>query len=91
MIAAFLFGSVYSVGAVGIPLLTRYYFKAENYSYAYSKIGFLTNVGSSLSLALIGYLYDFTGTYQYVFLLAIVFHIVDICLIAGITLRNNKM
>ena len=91
MIAAFLFGSVYSVGAVGIPLLTRYYFKAENYSYAYSKIGFLTNVGSSLSLTLIGYLYDFTGTYQYVFLLAIIFHMIDICLIIGITLRNNKM
>ena len=42
LIGSFLFGSVYSVGTVGISLLTRYYFGNENYTHAYSIIAFLT-------------------------------------------------
>ena len=80
-IGAFVFGSVYAVGAVGLPLLTRYFFGQENYSIAYAKIGFLTSVGSSSSLTLIGYLYDFTGTYLYMFVIAMAFHIIDLCLL----------
>ena len=58
-IGSFMFGSIYSVGAVGIPMLTHYFFGNENYARTYSFIGFLTNVGSASSLTLIGYLYDF--------------------------------
>ena len=76
-LCAFLFGSIYAVGAVGIPLLTKHFFGAEHYSKTYSVIGFLTNIGSSLSLILIGYLYDFTKTYQYMFMIAIGIHLVN--------------
>lgn len=48
-IGSFMFGSIYSVGAVGIPMLTRYFFGNENYARTYSFIGFLTNVGSASS------------------------------------------
>lgn len=88
-IGALIFGSIYSVGAVGIPLLTRYFFGVENYSVAYSKIGFLTNVGSSLSLTLIGYLYDFTLTYKYVMLIAIGFHVFNLFLL-GLIIYKQK-
>ena len=80
-VGSFVFGSVYAVGAVGLPLLTRYFFGQGNYSQAYAKIGFLTSVGSSLSLTLIGYLYDFTGTYLYMLIFAMAFHIIDLCLL----------
>ena len=83
-VGSFVFGSVYAVGAVGLPLLTRYFFVQENYSQAYAKIGFLTSVGSSLSLTLIGYLYDFTGTYLYMLIFAMAFHIIDLILIVVI-------
>ena len=77
-IGSLMFGSIYSVGAVGIPMLTRYFFGNENYARTYSVIGFLTNVGSASSLTLIGYLYDFTPSYQIVFIIALCFHLINL-------------
>ena len=42
-IGSLMFGSIYSVGAVGIPMLTRYFFGNENYARTYSVIGFLNS------------------------------------------------
>lgn len=78
LFSSFTFGSIYAVGAVGIPLLTRYFFGQENFGSVYSVIAFLTNVGSSLSLTLIGYFYDFMGTYMTVLWIAIGFHLFDL-------------
>lgn len=88
-IGSFMFGSIYSVGAVGIPMLTRYFFGNENYARTYSFIGFLTNVGSASSLTLIGYLYDFTQSYQMVFIIALCFHLINLILLVVICLRYN--
>lgn len=89
-IGSLMFGSIYSVGAVGIPMLTRYFFGNENYAKNYSIIGFLTNVGSASSLTLIGYLYDFTKNYQIVFIIALCFHIINLILLFIICIRYNK-
>lgn len=88
-IGSFMFGSIYSVGAVGIPMLTRYFFGNENYARTYSFIGFLTNVGSASSLTLMGYLYDFTQSYQMVFIIALCFHLINLILLVVICLRYN--
>ena len=87
-ISSFMFGSIYSVGAVGIPTLTRYFFGNENYAKTYSVIGFLTNVGSASSLTLIGYLYDFTHSYQIVFIIALCFHLINFILLGTICLKR---
>ena len=87
-IGSFMFGSIYSVGAVGIPMLTRYFFGNENYAKTYSVIGFLTNVGSASSLTLIGYLYDFTNSYQIVFIIALFFHLINLILLGTICLKR---
>lgn len=71
LIGSFLFGSVYSVGAVGFALLTKHFFGVENYSTVYPIISFATSFGSAFALALVGYIYDFTGSYVYAFLIAI--------------------
>lgn len=71
LIGSFLFGSVYSVGAVGFALLTKHFFGVENYSTVYPIISFATSFGSAFALALVGYIYDFTGSYIYAFLVAI--------------------
>ena len=81
--------NIYSVGAVGIPMLTHYFFGNENYARTYSFIGFLTNVGSASSLTLIGYLYDFTQSYQMVFIIALCFHLINLILLVVICLRYN--
>ena len=88
-IGSFMFGSIYSVGAVGIPMLTRYFFGNTNYAKNYSIIGFLTNVGSASSLTLIGYLFDFTKSYQIVFIIALCFHLINLILLVVICLRYN--
>ena len=64
-IGSFVFGSIYSVGAVGIPMLTHYFFGNENYARTYSFVGFLTNVGSASSLTLID-IYMILQSYQMV-------------------------
>ena len=87
-IGSFMFGSIYSVGAVGIPMLTRYFFGNKNYAKTYSVIGFLTNVGSASSLTLIGYLYDFTNSYQIVFIIALCFHLINLILLGTICLKR---
>lgn len=87
--ASILFGTIYSVGAVGIPLLTRSFFGSENYQKAYAIIGFLTNAGSASSLTLIGYVADFTGSYIPVLFIAIGFHLCNICLLC-ITNHSTK-
>lgn len=89
--AALVYGSVYSVGAVGIPLLTKYFFGQENYTKTYSVIGFLTSVGSASSLPLIGYVYDFTGAYSFVFICAIGIHIFNMCLLFILIKKKQKM
>ena len=60
---AFFYGSVYAVGAVGIPVLTRKLFGTHNYSSAYSVITIFTSVGSASALTIIGLIYDLTGGY----------------------------
>ena len=66
-------------------------FGPENYSKAYSVIGLLTTTGSAISLPLIGYLYDFTGSYLPMFWIALGFHTVNLVLlwvIAKLTKRE---
>ena len=87
-IGSFMFGSIYSAGAVGIPMLTHYFFGNENYAKTYSVIGFLTNVGNASSLTLIGYLYDFTNSYQIVFIIALCFHLINLILLGTICLTR---
>lgn len=72
IIGAVLFGSCYSLGAVAIPLLTRYFFGNDNYSKVFPKISFASNVGAALSLSLVGYIYDFFKSYNYAFIIALV-------------------
>ncbi len=88
--SSFIFGSIYSVGAVGIPLLTKYFFGPENYAQAYTKIGFITNIGSASSLTLIGYMYDFTHGYTLVLWIAIGMHICNLLMLWIIAHRYRK-
>ena len=61
---AFIYGAIYAIGAVGVPLITRYIFGTENYSSVYSYIFIFTSIGSASSLTIVGLLYDYFKTYQ---------------------------
>lgn len=81
IVGAFLFGSCYSLGAVVVPLLTKYFFKTENYAKAFPTISFASNVGAAISLSMVGYIYDFFGSYIYAFIIALVMIFVSILLL----------
>ncbi|MCR5468810.1 MAG: MFS transporter [Lachnospiraceae bacterium] len=90
LFAAFLYGSVYAIGAVGISLLVKLFFGVENYAAAFSKISFIMSTGGACSLPLIGYLFDFTGAYTPAFYIGIAFHAINATLISIILLRRKQ-
>ncbi len=77
----FMYGAVYAVGAVGIPLLTRYVFGSEKYASVYSYIFMFTSIGSASSLTIIGLLYDYFKTYQIGIIGGIIFGSVNLILL----------
>lgn len=96
LIGSFLFGSVYSVGAVGFALLTKHFFGVENYSTVYPIISFATNLGGAFALSLVGYIYDFTGSYVYAFIIALGINFINIVLMYVVVkqkllLKNSKV
>lgn len=78
---AFVFGSVFSVPAVALPLLTTEFFGRALYVRIYPILSFVSGVGGALSMAVVGYVYDFTGTYALAFFTALIFHCVNLCLL----------
>ena len=87
---SFLFGSVYGLGAVGVALITRYFFGVENYSKTYPIISFATGIGGAFSLSLIGYIYDFMGSYSYAFIIALIFQVINLIILFIINVSKNK-
>lgn len=72
LVAAFLFGSCYGLGAVSIPLVTRTVFGNRQYIRIFPLVSFISNVGAAVAFSTIGYSYDFTGSYIPAFLLTII-------------------
>ena len=81
IVGAALFGSIFSIGAVGIALLTKEFFGTKRYSKVYPMVSFMTSISSAASLTLVGYIYDFTNSYRYAFLMAITFVIFGLILL----------
>lgn len=72
ILGSFLFGASYAIGAVGTALLTKHFFGVELYSKVYPSVSFSINMGSAFAFSLVGYIYDFFGTYTYAFILALI-------------------
>ena len=87
---AFLYGTVYAVGAVGIPLLTRRLFGTENYATAYSVITVFTSIGSASALTIIGLVYDFTGGYTGALIGGITIDIINLMILFILTRMYKK-
>ena len=61
--SGFLYGTSFSIGSLGISLLTRYIFGDAQYAEAYSTISLVTSVASALGVTTAGLAYDLTGSY----------------------------
>ena len=61
--AAFFFGWVYASAGVGMSLLTRSYVGNKRYADVYRIVNLAGSTGAALILSVIGYIYDFAGSY----------------------------
>ncbi len=61
--AAFFVGCSYSIGGIGLSQVTRTIFGAVEFNKVYAYVMSASLIGSSISSAVIGYAYDYFGTY----------------------------
>lgn len=81
VVGALLYGSVFAVAAVGVALLTKRFFGDANYARAYPVLGFVGSIGCAVAIPAIGYVFDFTGAYDYAIVACLVIHAFDFVLI----------
>ncbi|MCF0115459.1 MAG: MFS transporter [Erysipelotrichaceae bacterium] len=86
--AAVTYGTCYSVGAVGLPLLTKMFFGQSNFNNVYPKISFAGNIGTALALTIIGYIYDIFGSYFFAFVM--IYAIIAACIALLLFCNKNK-
>lgn len=79
--AAFLFGSVFCVGSVALPLLSNQFFGKNLSERVFPILTFTSNIGAAVSNTMVGYIFDFTGSYQIAFLIAVVFQAINLVLL----------
>lgn len=63
LVSGFLYGTSFSIGSLGISLLTRYIFGDAQYATAYSTISAVTSVASAFGVTAAGLAFDLTGSY----------------------------
>lgn len=90
LISAFFFGFIYSITGAGTPLLVRQVYGAERYSVAYSMINIIACIGSAFSLTIVGFIYDFTGSYTGAFVSGAVFDIIGFACAILVSYRMQK-
>jgi len=90
IIGSFLFGAIFSVGGVALPLFSTEFFGPATGVKVYSRVNFIASVGGALSVSLVGYIYDFTGSYIPAFVMALIFNVVNVAAIF-IAQRNQPV
>lgn len=78
---SFLFGASFSIGGVGMPILSNKFFGPVAGAKVYAVVNFLASAGGAVGVALAGYVYDFTGTYIIAFALGFMINLVNATLL----------
>lgn len=90
IISSFIFGSVFAIPSVLLPLLTTDFFGRERYVRIYPVISFFAGIGGALSMSVVGYVYDFTGSYVPAFITGLVFHGINVLFILVASKQSQK-
>lgn len=86
--AAFMFGAIYAITAVLNALLVKTIYGTDNYKKAYSIVALAGNTFNALAIAAVGYIYDFTGSYDPALLLGMVLNVTAFAL-AALSVRKQ--
>lgn len=85
---SFLFGVMYSVVTVCLSLLAMDFFPEEDYNRKYPVISFAGGIANSAAVSVLGYMYDFSGSYRGVFGLLLVLHLAGFLLLVILSHRK---
>ena len=83
----FLYGTVFSLGSLGLSILARYLYGNGQYNNVYSKMTFVTSLGSAAFVTLVGLLYDATGAYTLPVIVEIILAAASLLLTAWLLIR----
>ncbi len=81
IIGSFFFGASFSIGGVAMPVLSNKFFGPIAGTKVYSVVNFLTSAGGAVGVSLVGYIFDFTGTYVGAFSLGFIINIMNFILL----------
>lgn len=84
LLGAFLYGAVYAISGLLISLMCKDLYGAQQYREAYPVISFVSTVTYALSVSVVGYMYDFTGSYGLPLTVATVFMVLSTLMMAAL-------
>lgn len=90
LVAAFFFGAAFSIPAVGLPLLTKELLGKHYFNKVFPIISFGLATSGAVSISLIGYLFDFSGSYTLALLFIIGINIANIFLLVVMMAMTKK-
>ena len=86
----FLYGTIFSLGSLGLSILARYLYGNGQYNNVYSKMTFITSLGSAAFVTLMGLLYDVTGSYHAAVIMEMVLAAAGLALTLRLNARIRK-
>lgn len=87
VIHSWLFGTMFCIPAVAFPLLSNQFFGRAAATRVYPVLTFAMGIGGAISVTIIGYIFDFTGSYQAAFLIAIALNVMNVGVL-GISVKT---
>lgn len=78
IIGSLLFGFLFSIGGVALPLLSTEFFDPVTGVKVYARVNFIASMGAAISVTLVGFIYDFTGSFIPAFIMGLVFNVINI-------------
>jgi len=78
MVGTFLFAALFPLGNIELPLLSTHFFGRSEGNRVFPIFNFSQSIGGALSFSLVGFSYDFTGTYLVAFGIALVLQTVSL-------------
>lgn len=78
VLGSFLFGFLFSVGGVALPLLSTELFDPITGVKVYSQVNFIASIGGAISVSLVGFIYDYTGSFIPSFVMALIFNAINV-------------
>lgn len=89
--SSLLYGAVFSIPSVSVTLLTKEFFGRYHFVRLYPILAFATSLGGALSISLVGYIFDFTGSYIPAFIFSLAVNLVNFGILWGmVRLYKNK-